>query len=101
MTKSRGIQFDFAGTGALLACLICWATVPLFLRSFVDEIDAWTANGFRYPLAALIWLGPLVYFYRKGRVDSIYFRRALVPTAFNLVAQTLWAWAPYFLEPAM
>ncbi|MFH1741712.1 MAG: DMT family transporter, partial [bacterium] len=31
----------------------------------------------------------------------IYFRRALFPTAFNLVAQTLWAWAPYFLEPAI
>ena len=101
MPKSHTSRFDLLGSGFAVASLTCWATVPLFLRSFIHEIDGWTANGVRYPFAALIWLGPLLYFYRKGRVESIYFRRALVPTAVNLAGQTLWAWAPYFLQPAM
>ena len=101
MNPSERIRWDAAGSGALLASLLCWATVPLFLRSFIHEMDAWTANGVRYPIAALFWLGPLLYFCRQGRVDGIYFRRALLPAVFSLATQSLWAWAPYFLEPAM
>ncbi|HPA47221.1 MAG TPA: DMT family transporter [bacterium] len=101
MSPSQRIRWDATGSGAALGALLCWSTVPLFLRSFIHEIDAWTANGVRYPIAALFWLGPLLYFSRQGRVDGIYFRRALVPTVFNLAAQSLWAWSPYFLEPAL
>ncbi len=93
--------FDLLGSLSLLASLLCWATVPLFLRSFIHEIDGWTANGVRYPLSALIWLGPLLYFHRKGFVRPVYLKRALLPAAINIIGQSLWAWSPYYLEPAM
>ncbi len=92
---------DLLGSLSLLASLLCWATVPLFLRSFIHEIDGWTANGVRYPLSALIWLGPLLYFHRQGYVKRVYLKWALLPSAINIAGQSLWAWSPYYLEPAM
>ncbi len=96
-TKSFHIKASLALAGAIL----CWSTVPLFLRSFIHEIDGWVANGVRYPFAALLWTVPLYYFMRKGHVKPVYFLYALLPTFVNVFAQTLWAWAPYFLEPGM
>ena len=41
----------FKGSLYLLCSVLCWGMVPLFLRSFIQELDAWTANGF--PLSFL------------------------------------------------
>ncbi len=44
-------------TGAMTVTLtlIGWSSVPLFLRYFADSIDAWTSNGWRYGVSALLW----------------------------------------------
>lgn len=86
---------------SLAAALLLWSTIPLFLRSFTGEIDAFTANGTRYPFSAFLWVFPFVYLYRSGRVDPKVFRLALVPVLINVVAQTCLAWAPYYLEPGI
>lgn len=85
----------------LASAVTLWSTIPLFLRSFIHEIDAWTANGTRYPFAALLWLGPLLWMARRGQVTRRVCLLALGPSIANVFAQSLWAWAPYHLEPAM
>ena len=86
---------------SLMVAVICWSTIPLFLRSFRHEIDVWTANGVRYPFSMLLWLGPLLYFYSRKRVPSNVWRLALAPSFINLFGQTFFAMTPYYLEPAL
>ncbi len=86
---------------SLLVAILCWATIPLFLHSFRHEIDAWTANGVRYPFSMILWLGPLLYFYSRNRVPKNIWRLALVPSFVNLFGQTFFAMTPYYLEPAL
>ena len=81
--------------------MLCWGSVPVFLRSFIEEIDAWTANGFRYPFAALVWTIPLIIWVVHKKVPAWCLGWALVPTFFNIFNQTFWGWAPYHLEPGM
>lgn len=86
---------------SLIVAVSCWATIPLFLRSFRHEIDVWTANGVRYPFSMFLWLGPLIFFYSRKRVPKDVWRRALVPSFINLFGQTFFAMTPYYLEPAI
>lgn len=95
--KKADAGFDAIGTAALAGSILCWSVMPPMLKSFTIHIDAWTMNGVRYPFVALLWSGPLIYQYRRGRVDSSVWKAALLPTAVNLFAQTLWAWLPYFI----
>lgn len=83
----------------ILATLLSWASIPLFLKWFVPTIDAWTANGWRYGISALFWLPVLGLAWRRGRLGRGILLAALVPTLFNTVGQTAFAWCPYFLDP--
>lgn len=94
-------RIHWPATIAVLTATLCWASIPLFLKSFVGSIDAWTANGFRYPLVALMWTIPLIFFMRQGRVPGWAFGAALIPTFFNVFNQTFWGLAPYYVEPGM
>lgn len=97
------------GTGMplILATLLSWASIPLFLKFFAKPdpatglalIDAWTANGWRYGLSALFWLPLLLVAWRRGKLPAGLLAAALVPTLFNAVGQTLFAWCPYYLDP--
>lgn len=97
--KSKRI--DLVATGSLLVAIIAWSTVPLFLKYFTRYIDAWTANGLRYPFAALILAPGLVGFYFKGELTSRVLRMAILPASVNLCGQVLFAWAPYFVDPGL
>jgi hypothetical protein len=47
----------------ILLTLAGWTSIPLFLRDFAHgpfAIDAWTANGWRYGVSALLWAPVLV-----------------------------------------
>lgn len=94
-------KIHLKGTFYLLLAIACWGTVPLFLRSFIHEIDAWTANGFRYPFSALFWGIPFFFFWRRGKVDPRVYGLVIVPTLINLFSQSLWALAPYYLTPGL
>ncbi len=94
-------HFNFKASIALVIAILCWSTVPLFLRSFIDEFDGWVSNGVRYPFAALLWSIPLIILIRKGHIRPIYFKQAILPAFVNVMAQVLFAWAPYFLEPGI
>ncbi|NQT91963.1 MAG: DMT family transporter [Lentisphaerae bacterium] len=90
---------------ALFGALVCWSSVPLFLRHFATlpvPIDAWTVNGVRYCFAALILLPATIAGSRKqmppGR--NIWLD-ALVPAAINAAGQVGWALIPYHAEASV
>ena len=86
-----------SGAMFLLANIFCWAAVPVLLRYLTGTLDAWTANGFRYPLAALLYWPILFVGWRTGNLNPQTFRRCIVPSFFAFGGQVLWALAPYYL----
>ncbi len=94
-------KIDTIGTSALVGAVVCWSTVPLFLKYFTGYIDGWTANGLRYPFAALLYIPWLISFWRKGVLSARMWKLALVPAGINMVSQVLWAWTPYFIDPGL
>lgn len=93
------------GTGAgitlILTSLACWTTIPLFLRHFTDQIDGWTANGWRYGFSALLWLPLLLMAARRRAVPRGLWRAAVLPSLFNTAAQVCFGLAPYYVEPGL
>lgn len=88
-------------TLALVGAIISWGFTPVMLRYLANHVpDGFTANIGRYPIAAAVYLPWLIIGIRKGRLGSFWLT-ALIPTAINLVMQTLWAWAPYYLDAGM
>ena len=95
-------NIDIKATLALAGSVLCWGVVPLFLKFFSPYIDGWTANGYRYPIAAMLYLPILLSFHRRypGSLGAV-FHLALLPASINLVGQCLWAWTPYFIDPGL
>ncbi len=67
------------------------------LRELTSSVDAWTANGIRYPLSALLYWPILWAFYRAGQLSWRSVAACVVPAGLAFAAQMLWAWAPYHL----
>ena len=100
--KTRSaFHLDPVGTATLLLTVVIWGIIPVFLRSFIHEIDGWTSNGVRYGISALLWLGPLIYWVRQGQIKARHFRAMLPIVGINVIGQSLWAWSPYFLEAGL
>jgi drug/metabolite transporter (DMT)-like permease len=99
--KSAPAQHELSGglTGIafLFGNILCWSAVPVMLRHLTGVVDAWTANGFRYPLAGILYWPILIVAWRSNRLDARVVRRCLVPSSLALVAQVFWAIAPYHL----
>ena len=99
--EERKRKIHVKGSLALAFSLLCWCSIPIFLRAFVDDIDGWVANGVRYPFATLLWMFPLLHLARKGEVTRKIFTLAIIPAIVNTIAQVFWAWAPYYMQPGM
>ena len=86
---------------ALAGMILSWSSIPLFLKHFTGELDAWTVNGFRYGTAAVLLL-PLL---RKGSAASLpgrsIWRDALLPSAVNSFGQIGWALLPYYMPASV
>ena len=89
---------DPIGTAAIAGNMIAWAIIPVILRQLTSSVDAWTANGIRYPVVAVVFWPYLVASYRAGRLDRRLLSRVIVPASLSLGGQVLWALAPYYLE---
>jgi DME family drug/metabolite transporter len=89
------------GVLTIVATLLGWTSIPLFLKYFTSEIDYYNANGWRYGLSALIWAVPLLLAWSRGGLPTGLWRAALVPSIFNAVAQHCFAVAPYKIDPGL
>lgn len=85
------------GIFCILGTLMGWASVFLFLKFLSNEIDPWTANGWRYGLSALLWLPVLLMGLARKNLPAGLWKRAIVPAAINCVAQVMYAMAPYYI----
>jgi len=90
-----------AGLVTVLLTLLGWSCVPLFLRYFAESIDAWTSNGWRYGVAALLWAPVAIIATRNGRAPRAIWKAALIPSAFNATAQVCFTWAHYLIDPGL
>jgi drug/metabolite transporter (DMT)-like permease len=88
------------GIVTVLATLIGWSSVPLFIVHFSRSIDAWTSNGWRYAISAVMWAPLLVVLAARSRMPAGLWRAALIPAVFNALGQGAFAWAFYNLDPA-
>ena len=89
---------------AIILSLLGWTTIPIFLRYFAigeQAIDAWTANGWRYAISALIWLPAILISLSRGTMPPNLWRAALVPAFWNSAAQVCFALAPYYVDPGL
>jgi drug/metabolite transporter (DMT)-like permease len=98
---SRASGVDARGTAAVLGNVCIWGSTPVFLKALTNHTDAWTANGIRYPIAALLLLPFLIHARSKGRVNREILTRAIVPALLAFTGQVLWAWSPYFLDASL
>ena len=86
------------GVAAMALGTLCWGLTPVFLRSLASSVDAWTANGFRYPMAAILYWPLLLSAFRDRRLHSGLIWKCTIPAVFALSGQVFWALSHYELE---
>ncbi len=89
------------GVGCVLFTLLGWSSVPLFLKHFSGDIDAWTSNGWRYGFSALVWLPLLVMHRARGTLPAGLWKAALVPAVFNTLGQVCFTHGFYYISPGL
>lgn len=87
-------------TFACLGSLAFWSLGPIFIKYLTGYLDSWTQNLLRYSVACLFWLPFLVFSAKTKRLDHRVWRRAIIPAMANIVMQSLWAAAFYYIGPA-
>ena len=94
------MKIDKRGTLAVLANVCIWGSTPVLLKDLTHYLpdDPWTANGIRYPIAAVLLWPVLFLALRRGELGGRVLLRALVPAAFAFAGQILWAAAPYYIQ---
>jgi drug/metabolite transporter (DMT)-like permease len=91
-------RFDLIGTLALAANVVFWGCTPVLLKELTGHVeDGWTANGLRYPLAAVLYWPVLFSGWRSGRLDRRLLGRAMVPASLAMAGQIFWALSPYYV----
>jgi len=90
-----------SGVVFALLTLFCWTVTPLFIEYFTGIFDVWESNGWRYGMAALVWLPLLVVTIVRGKLPGSVWAWALVPTFFSVIAQIAFVSAFYKIEPGM
>lgn len=85
----------------IVLTLLGWSSIPLFLRSFIHEIDFWTANGWRYAFSAVLWAPVIALGLARRTLPPDLWRAALLPSLFNALGQAAFAAAPYYVEPGL
>ncbi len=97
--KNDRDHIDVSATVFTLAALACWGTGPIFIKLLSFRVDSWTQNFLRYSVACAFWLGLLIKLQSAGKLGDGIWKNALIPTAANLIMQSLWAMAFYYINP--
>jgi len=93
-------KFDLSATFACIGVLFFWSLGPIFISYLTGYLDSWTQNLLRYSAACLFWLPFLLLSIKRKRLDTRIWRRAVLPATANVVMQSLWAGAFYYIGPA-
>jgi drug/metabolite transporter (DMT)-like permease len=93
-------KVDVSATFACLGALSFWSLGPIFIKYLTGYLDSWTQNLLRYSVACLFWLPFLILSVKTKRLDHRVWRRAIVPAMANILMQSLWAAAFYYIGPA-
>ena len=86
---------------ALAGAVLSWASVPLFLKHFAEFMDAWTVNGIRYIIGALLVLPALRGASSRNPAPTSLWRSALIPSLVNSVSQAGFALIPYYVTASV
>jgi drug/metabolite transporter (DMT)-like permease len=93
-------KLDLSATFACVGVLCFWSLGPIFISYLTGYIDSWTQNLLRYSAACLFWLPFLLVSIKRKQIDARIWRRAILPAAVNIIFQSLWAGAYYYIGPA-
>jgi drug/metabolite transporter (DMT)-like permease len=95
---SRGSELQ--GALCLLVAVVCFASVPLFLRYLTrfPELDAWTVNAIRYGVATVFWLPFIIQRTIRRPAERIVWKKAILASAVNVIGQMGWALGAYYNE---
>ena len=93
-------EVDVSATLACLGALSFWSLGPIFIKYLTGYVDSWTQNLLRYSVACLFWLPFLVLSIKTKRLDHKVWCRALIPGMANILMQSLYAAAFYYIGPA-
>lgn len=91
---------DAFASFACLGTLLFWSVGPIFIKLLTGYIDLWTQNLLRYSAACIFWLPMLLFFIRTNRIEHKVWRKAIRPAVANIIMQSLWAAAFYYINPA-
>ena len=89
------------GIFTIVATLLGWTSIPLFLKFFSHDIDYYNANGWRYGFSALMWAPALLWAWRRGSLPSGIWKAAVIPSIFNAIGQHCFGVAPYLIDPGL
>lgn len=93
-------RFNVWGTLAAVGSLCCWSIGPNTIKYLSMYLDSWTQNFLRYSVACLFWLPFLLFSIRTNRLDARVWRLAIIPAAANVIMQSIFARAFYYIDPA-
>ena len=93
-------KVNVSATFACLGALAFWSLGPIFIKYLTGYVDSWTQNLLRYSVACLFWLPFLILSVKTKRLDHRVWRRAVIPGIANILMQSLWAAAFYYIDPA-
>lgn len=101
MSEKPAVGHPYIGAGTTcLGALFLWSLGPIFIKHLSSYLDSWTQNALRYSIAFLFWLPFLLLSIRKGNFDGQIMRRAVAPAGANILLQSCWAAAFYYMNPA-
>lgn len=94
-------QARWLGVVCVLAALIGWSSIPLFLKHFSHLIDPWTSNGWRYGFSALFWSPVVVLGLARRSLPQGIWRAAFWPSVVNCAAQVVFCLGHYKIDPGL
>ena len=99
MKKTGSHKFDVTATVICICMLLLWIGA-IYVKYLTDYLDVWTQNALRYLVAALFWLPSLMLSLKKNEVEKRIWKRAIAPAIANVIMQTCFAAAIYYINPA-
>lgn len=92
-------KIDTPATFACIGVIFCWSLGPIFIKLLTNYTDVWMQNLLRYSVACLFWLPFLIAAFKKKTINKTIWRLAILPACANVIMQSCWAGAFYFIDP--